>query len=90
MDLRLFDSRGFLWGNTAALLVALGEFGLLFVLPLYLVNVLCLSTLGAGVVLAVMTLGAFLAGGLTEGLARWMPPVRIVRSGSRWRPASWP
>ncbi|MET9673153.1 MFS transporter [Streptomyces sp. NPDC006482] len=81
VNLHLFDSRGFLWGNTAALLVALGEFGLLFVLPLYLVNVLGLSTLGAGVVLAVMALGAFLAGGLTEGLARRMPPVRIVRIG---------
>ncbi|MFE7551518.1 hypothetical protein [Streptomyces gardneri] len=53
----------------------------LFVLPLYLVNVLGLSTLGAGAVLAVMALGAFLAGGLTEGLARRMPPVRIVRIG---------
>ncbi|MFB7516307.1 DHA2 family efflux MFS transporter permease subunit [Streptomyces sp. NPDC056144] len=81
LDVSLFGSRGFRWGNLTALVVALGEFGLLFVLPLYLVNVLGLSTLGAGVVLALMAVGAFLAGGLTEGLARTMAPARIVTLG---------
>ncbi|MEU5219598.1 hypothetical protein AB0G79_25830 [Streptomyces sp. NPDC020807] len=70
-------ARGFRWGNAAALVVALGEFGPLFVLRLYLVNVLGLSTLGAGVVPALTAVGAFLAGGLTEGLARSLAPARI-------------
>jgi len=81
LDLSLFRRPGFRWGNAAAFAVALGEFGLLFTLPLYLVNVLGLSTLRAGLVLAAMALGAFVVGGATEGLARTMGPVRIVRLG---------
>ncbi|GAB2721202.1 MFS transporter [Nocardia thraciensis] len=81
LDLSLFRMRGFRWGNTAAFAVALGEFGLLFVLPLFMVNVLGMSTLRSGLVLAAMALGAFLAGAATEGLARSFGPVRIVRIG---------
>ncbi|MCM6775120.1 DHA2 family efflux MFS transporter permease subunit [Nocardia sp. CDC159] len=81
LDLSLFRRRTFRWGNAAAFVVALGEFGLLFVLPLFLVDVLGLSTLRSGLVLAAMALGAFLAGGATEGLARGLGPVRIVRLG---------
>ncbi|MBF6330524.1 MFS transporter [Nocardia transvalensis] len=81
LDLSLFAIPAFRWGNTAAFVVALGEFGLLFVLPLFMVNVLGLSTLSSGVVLAAMAVGAFVAGGATEGLARKLGPVRIVRLG---------
>ncbi|WP_280261643.1 MFS transporter [Nocardia wallacei] len=81
LDLSLLRIRGFRWGNTAAFAVALGEFGLLFVLPLYMVNVLGMSTLRSGLVLAAMALGAFLAGAATERLAKSFGPVRIVRIG---------
>ncbi|KZM70630.1 MFS transporter [Nocardia terpenica] len=81
LDLSLFRRPGFRWGNAAAFVVALGEFGLLFALPLFLVNVLGLSPLRSGFVLAAMALGAFVAGGATEGLARALGPVRIVRVG---------
>ncbi|MGF6884170.1 EmrB/QacA subfamily drug resistance transporter [Nocardia sp. GAS34] len=81
LDLSLFRLPAFRWGNAAAFAIALGEFGLLFTLPLFLVNVLGLSTLRAGLVLAAMGLGAFVAGGATEPLARTMGPVRIVRLG---------
>ncbi|MER8041429.1 MFS transporter [Streptomyces sp. NPDC094032] len=81
LDLGLFGLPSFRWGNLAAFAVALGEFGLLFVLPLYLVNVLALSTLQSGLVLATMALGAFLAGGAAEGLVRRMGPPRIVTLG---------
>ncbi|MFF0489807.1 MFS transporter [Nocardia sp. NPDC004068] len=81
LDLSLFERPAFRWGNTAAFVIALGEFGLLFVLPLFLVDVLGLSPLRAGLVLAAMALGAFVAGGLTEALGRRLGPVRIVRLG---------
>ncbi|WP_067816311.1 MFS transporter [Nocardia inohanensis] len=81
LDPALFTIPSFRWGNITAFLVALGEFGLLFVLPLYMVNVLGLSTLGAGYVLAAMAVGAFLAAGVAEGLVRRYGPVRVVQIG---------
>ncbi|WP_040812857.1 MFS transporter [Nocardia concava] len=81
LDPALFKIPSFRWGNITAFMVALGEFGLLFVLPLFMVNVLGLSTLGAGYVLAAMAVGAFLAAGIAEGLVRKYGPVRVVQLG---------
>ncbi|WP_345075724.1 MFS transporter [Brachybacterium paraconglomeratum] len=69
LDLSLFRLPAFAWGNLTAGTVAIGEFGLLFVLPLYLVNVLALGTLQAGLVLAAMAGGAFLSGMAARHLA---------------------
>ncbi|MET9212562.1 MULTISPECIES: MFS transporter [unclassified Nocardia] len=81
LDPALFTIKSFRWGNITAFAVALGEFGLLFVLPLFMVNVLGLSTLGAGYVLAAMAVGAFLAAGIAEGLVHKYGPVRVVQLG---------
>ncbi|WP_067572935.1 MFS transporter [Nocardia acidivorans] len=81
LDPKLFRIPSFRWGNITAFAVALGEFGLLFVLPLFMVNVLGLSTLGAGYVLAAMALGAFCAAGIAEGIVRGIGPVRVVQIG---------
>ncbi|WP_280332287.1 MFS transporter [Nocardia wallacei] len=80
-DLSWFAEREFRWGSLAVLAVTLSEFGLLFVLPLYLVNVLDLTTLGGGCVLAAMALGALAAGGVVAWRARLLAPVWIVRAG---------
>ncbi|MDN5686696.1 MAG: DHA2 family efflux MFS transporter permease subunit [Brachybacterium sp.] len=69
LDLDLFRLPAFAWGNLTAGTVAIGEFGLLFVLPLYLVDVRALGTLEAGLVLAAMAGGAFLSGMLARHLA---------------------
>lgn len=69
LDLRLFRLGTFSWGNLTALTVAVGEFGLLFVLPLYLINVLGMEIIGAGLVLTAMALGAFASGGSARHLA---------------------
>jgi len=69
LDLTLFRIPTFRWGNTTAMTVAVGEFGIIFVLPLFLVNVLALSTMGAGLVLAAMALGAFFSGAAARHLA---------------------
>src|SRR5271165_1065240 len=65
VDLRLFAIRSFSRGNVAALIVALGEFGLLFVLPLYLQGALGLSALDTGAALIPLAAGTLLAGGAT-------------------------
>ncbi|WP_068429725.1 MFS transporter [Piscicoccus intestinalis] len=80
-DLKLFAIPTFSWGNLTAMTVAVGEFALLFVLPLYLVNVLGLSILGAGVVLAVMAAGAFFSGAMARHLAVRLRPQGVVVLG---------
>ncbi len=69
LDLHLFKLPTFSWGNTTAAMVAVGEFALIFVLPLYLINALGLDVMGAGLVLAAMALGAFGSGASARHLA---------------------
>ena len=79
LDLTLFRVPTFSWGNLTAMAVAAGEFALVFVLPLYLVNALGMSIMRAGVVLAAMAFGAFLAGSSARHLAeRWSPSTVVV------------
>lgn len=81
LDLTLFQVRTFTWGNTVAAMVAIGEFGLLLVLPLYLINILGLGTLHAGFVLAAMAVGAFFSGASARHLAAKMGPPSVVILG---------
>jgi predicted MFS family arabinose efflux permease len=81
LQLSLFRFRSFRSGNAAVLIVAVGEFGLLFTLPLYLQNALGLSPLRAGFVLAAMGVGALIAGGAASQLARAMRPTSIAVLG---------
>lgn len=69
LDLKLFLLPTFSWGNLTATMVAVGEFAIIFVLPLYLVNALGLDVMGAGLVLAAMALGAFFSGASARHLA---------------------
>ncbi|PFG19182.1 DHA2 family efflux MFS transporter permease subunit [Serinibacter salmoneus] len=69
LDLTLFRIPTFRWGNTTATTVAIGEFGIVFVMPLFLVNVLGLDTLKAGLVIAAMAFGAFWSGAMARHLA---------------------
>lgn len=81
LDLGLFRFRTFSWGNCTAMAVAIGEFGLLLVLPLFLVNAYGLSTLGAGYVLAVMALGAFASGAAARHVTARFGAPRTVMLG---------
>lgn len=61
---------GWTWSQDAAVsavpvalaVAAVGEFAIMFVLPLYLINALGLDVMGAGLVLAAMAVGVFLSG----------------------------
>ncbi|WP_349904242.1 MFS transporter [Parafrigoribacterium humi] len=81
LDLRLFSVPTFTWGNLTALCVATGEFGLLFVLPLFIVNAMGLTTLGAGLVLAAMGFGAFLSGASARHLSERLGATTVVIVG---------
>lgn len=81
LDFSLFSVPTFAWGNLTAAMVAVGEFALLFVLPLYLVYAERLSVLQAGWVLAAMAVGAFVAGARARSLAHRLGPPRVVTVG---------
>ncbi|MCK8469059.1 MFS transporter [Microbacterium sp. KSW4-16] len=69
LDLDLFRLPTFTWGNLTAAMVAVGEFAIIFILPLYLINALGMDVMGAGLVLAAMAIGAFLSGASARHLA---------------------
>jgi len=69
LDLTLFSLRTFSWGNLTAAMVAVGEFAIIFVLPLYLTAALGLSIMQTGLVLAAMAFGAFASGAAARHLA---------------------
>jgi EmrB/QacA subfamily drug resistance transporter len=81
IDLKLFSIRSFRYGAIAALVVALGEFGLLFTLPLLLQNALGYSALDTGWLITALALGTFLISGMTPRLTERFGARAIVRSG---------
>jgi EmrB/QacA subfamily drug resistance transporter len=81
LDLRLFRYRTFRWGNLAALIVSLGEFGIVFVLPLYLQAVLGYTAFQTGLVLLATAIGAFLGGPAAANLAQRFGARQVIRAG---------
>ncbi|MBF4548094.1 MFS transporter [Corynebacterium afermentans subsp. lipophilum] len=81
LDLSLFKVDTFSWGNLTAATVAIGEFSLMFVLPLFLINSIGLSTVMTGLVLAAMALGAFASGASARHLAARLGAPGVVVLG---------
>ncbi len=81
VDLGLLRFRSFRYGSIAALVVALGELGLLFTLPLLLQNALGYSALGTGWLIVALALGTFLVSGATPQLTRRWGGRAVVRTG---------
>jgi EmrB/QacA subfamily drug resistance transporter len=81
LDLRLFTISSFRNGSIAALIISMGEFGLLFAIPLWLQNVDGLNALSSGLVLLWLAGGAFLASAVGGALSGKMTPVTAVRIG---------
>ena len=77
----LFRIPSFRNGNIAALIVSLGEFGIILSLPLWLQNVLGYDALQTGYVLLGLAIGAFAASGVAGSLGQRVPPVWTVRVG---------
>lgn len=81
LPLDLFAIRSFSGGNLVAMIVSLGELGILFVLPLWVQNVLHYDALQTGLILLPLAIGSFLATGMVSGLARRMTPLGMLRLG---------
>ncbi|MFI7053268.1 DHA2 family efflux MFS transporter permease subunit [Streptosporangium canum] len=81
LDLSLFAIPSFRNGNIAALIVSLGEFGVLFALPLWMQFVLGYSPLQTGVALLPLAVGSFAASAVASRLSRTRGPAFAVRAG---------
>jgi EmrB/QacA subfamily drug resistance transporter len=80
-DITLWQNPSFRFGNFTATIVALGEFGLLFALPLFLQGVLGLSAFETGLVFLALAVGSFLAAPIAGGIAHRFEPRRVVQIG---------
>jgi EmrB/QacA subfamily drug resistance transporter len=77
----LFRIPSFRNGNIAAMIVALGEFGIILSLPLWLQNVLGYDALQTGFVLVALAVGSFAASGFAGAFSGRIAPVWVVRAG---------
>jgi EmrB/QacA subfamily drug resistance transporter len=80
-DFTLWGIRSFRFGNLAGTIVSLGEFGLLFALPLFLQAVLGYSAFETGLVFLSLAVGAFFAAPAAASLARRFGPRWVVTTG---------
>jgi hypothetical protein len=81
LDLGLFHITSFRNGSLAAMIISMGEFGLIFALPLWLQNVEGLNAISSGIVLLWLAGGAFLASGVGGALSGKLSPVNAIRIG---------
>jgi len=81
LDIAIFKIGSFRNGSIAALIISMGEFGVLFAIPLWLQNVLGLTPISSGLVLLWLAGGAFLASGVGGGLSGKISSTTMVRVG---------
>ncbi|MFM6967450.1 MAG: DHA2 family efflux MFS transporter permease subunit [Microbacteriaceae bacterium] len=81
LDLQLFHIASFRNGSIAAAIISMGEFGILFAIPLWLQNVIGLSPVSSGLVLLWLAGGAFVASGVGGALSGRLPASRAVQIG---------
>ncbi len=79
--LDLFRIPSFRYGVIAAAVVCLGEFGMLFTMPLLLQGAMGFTALGTGWLMMALAIGTFLTSGATPQLAAWLGVRGIVRIG---------
>jgi len=81
VDLTLMRFRSLRYGSIAATIVALGEIGLIFTLPLLLQGALGYTPLGTGVLILWLAVGTFLASGATPPLTQRLGQRAVIRIG---------
>lgn len=80
-DFGLWRYRAFRFGNLAGTIVSLGEFGLLFALPLFLQAVVGYDAFETGLIFLALAVGSFFAAPVSASLARRFGPRRAVSVG---------
>ena len=81
LDLKLFHITSFRNGSIAAGVISLGEFGILFAIPLWLQNVEGLTPISSGLVMLWLAGGSFLASGVGGAMSGKIAPARAIQIG---------
>ncbi|GKT30594.1 Major facilitator superfamily like protein, partial [Aduncisulcus paluster] len=81
MDVRLFSIGSFRNGNIATLIIGMGEFGIVAVLPLWLQFAQGYSPVQAGLALVPIALGSFAASGASFAMTSRISALGLVRIG---------
>ncbi|BBY97582.1 DHA2 family efflux MFS transporter permease subunit [Mycolicibacterium fallax] len=81
MNTRLYAIGSFRNGNIATLIIGVGEFGIVAVLPLWLQFTLDYTAVQAGLALVPIAVGSLVASGASFGLADKATPLVLVRIG---------
>ena len=81
VDVRLFRIRSFTLGNLTTLLIGLGEFGIIAIVPLWLQFTLGYSPVQAGLAITALAVGSFVASGASFGLSASVSATNLVRLG---------
>ncbi len=79
--LDLFSLKSFTMGNSIAAILSIAEYGLVFLIPIYLQNVLMYDAMTTGLILCSLGVGAFIAGGFAEPFVRFTSSRVVVVSG---------
>ena len=79
VDVRLFSVASFRGGNVATLIIGVGEFGIIAVLPLWLQFALGYTPIAAGAALVPLAVGSFVASGIS--FTTPATPLTFVRIG---------
>ena len=77
----LFSLPSFRNGNIVALIVSMGEFGIILALPLWLQFVLGYSAFDSGLVILALAVGSFAASGIAAGLGSRLEATWVIRIG---------
>src|SRR5690606_1447467 len=81
MDTKLFSIASFRNGNIATTIIGLGEYGIIAVIPLWLVFTMDYTALEAGLALVPIAIGSFVASGISFPLMAKISPLGLVRIG---------
>ncbi|GAA4517853.1 MFS transporter [Brevibacterium yomogidense] len=81
MDTKLFSIASFRNGNIATAIIGLGEYGIIAVIPLWLVFTMDYTSLQAGAALVPIAIGSFVASGISFPLMAKVSPLGLVRIG---------
>ncbi|MFT2816791.1 DHA2 family efflux MFS transporter permease subunit [Leifsonia sp. A12D58] len=81
MNTKLFSIASFRNGNIATTIIGLGEYGIIAVIPLWLVFTMNYTALEAGLALVPIAIGSFVASGISFPLMAKISPLGLVRIG---------
>jgi nitrate/nitrite transporter NarK len=81
LRLSMFSHRGFSFGLATLAIISMGQFGVFFILPIFLQNVLGLTALKTGLVFLSTSLAVMVTGPLSGIIASKINPKNVITAG---------